>query len=78
MKTHQNKFELRTVAPVPVLQSGAMVRKGQTGKQAEDGMNPEISAQIRAWAMKMVQYQDALDWMYNGGTLPKMISPFYC
>ena len=31
MKAHEHKFELRTVAPVPILDSGAMVRRGRVG-----------------------------------------------
>ena len=45
------------------------MRKGETGKAAEDGMTPEISAAIKEWADKMVPDEAARKWMYEGGAL---------
>ena len=47
-------LEAATVAPVPVLKRGAMVRKGQTGVQKDDGMTPEIADSIKSWVEKLV------------------------
>ena len=58
MKKNQHKFEGTTVAPIPMLRSGAMIRKGESGKQSEDGMNPEIRAKIKEWAEKMIEHKD--------------------
>jgi hypothetical protein len=55
---------------VPVLESGAMIRKGQTGAAHEDGMTKEIAAQLRAFGAKIVTDPVALAWLYEGGPLP--------
>ena len=73
MQQHEGKFEAATVAPIPVLQTGAMIRKGATGAQAEDGMTPEISAQIKEWTAKMVEHPEAIKWMYEGGPVPPVV-----
>ena len=70
MKTHQIKFETFSHAAVPVLESGAMIRKGQTGAAHEDGMTKEIAAQLRAFGSKIVTDPVALAWLYEGGPLP--------
>ena len=40
-----------------------------SGKAAQDGMTPEISAAIKEWADKMVPDEAARKWMYEGGAL---------
>jgi len=70
MKANEGKFEIQTLLPFPVLLPGAMVRKGETGKQDEDGMTPEIAADIRGWASKMVPDEAARAWMFHGGGIP--------
>ena len=70
MKQHEDKFEAATVAPVPVLKRGAMVRKGQTGVQKDDGMTPEIADSIKSWVEKLVPDPECRRWMYEGGALP--------
>ena len=70
MKEKEDKFEIRTLLPFPLLKKGGMVRKGQMGKAADDGMTPEIAATIRSWAEKMVPDAAARKWMYEGGALP--------
>jgi len=70
MKQHEDKFEAATVAPVPVLKRGAMVRKGQTGVQKDDGMTAEIADSIKSWVEKLVPDPECRRWMYEGGALP--------
>jgi aryl sulfotransferase len=71
MKTNQSKFETFPHAAVPVLESGAMIRKGQTGAAHEDGMTKEIAAQLRAFGSNIVTDPVALAWLYEGGPLPR-------
>jgi aryl sulfotransferase len=70
MKRHEHKFEIRHAAHVPVLDSGAMVRKGKTGAAHEDGVTPEMSAELKTMGQGMLSDQQALDWLYKGGALP--------
>jgi hypothetical protein len=70
MKEHEDKFELQTVADVPPLDSGAMLRKGQVGASAEDGITPEISATLAGIGRAIIDDGAALDWLYHGGPLP--------
>jgi len=71
MKAHEDKFELRTVAPVPVLDSGAMMRRGRVGAAKDDGVTPEISAEVAQIGHEMLNDDAALEWFYRGGALPK-------
>ncbi len=66
MKTHQDKFELRHVTLVPVLDPGGMMRKGRVGSAREDGMSDAIAERLRARAASMLDGA-ALEWLYNGG-----------
>ena len=43
MKAHEDKFELRSGTDIPILEPGAMLCKGQTGRGAEDGIGPRIA-----------------------------------
>jgi hypothetical protein len=70
MKAHGSKFEAATVCPMPLMKSGSMVRKGASGKAAEDGMTPEISKQIHDFAEQLVPDPAARKWMFEGGPLP--------
>lgn len=67
MKEHEDKFEARTQSDPPVLESGAMMRKGETGSVREEGMTPEISQHLRTVGEKVYPDQDALGWFYHGG-----------
>ncbi|MEX2488741.1 MAG: sulfotransferase domain-containing protein [Pseudomonadales bacterium] len=67
MKKHEDRFEARTQSDPPVLESGAMVRKGKAGAAQEDGMTPEISRHLRAVGEQVYPHQDALRWFYQGG-----------
>lgn len=75
MKQHEEKFEMGTLlrdandVPFPLLLKGGMVRKGKTGATSEDGMTPEISADIHSWAEKMVNDAAARSWMFHGGPI---------
>jgi hypothetical protein len=70
MKAHETKFELCSVADVPILDPGAMIRKGKLGASAEDGVTPEISAAIAAIGLDVLRDPAVLEWCYRGGPLP--------
>lgn len=69
MKQHEEKFEARSVSAVPILNSGAMIRKGEAGKAETDGMTTEISRHLRALAGQICPDATAVDWYYKGGSL---------
>jgi aryl sulfotransferase len=69
MKAHEDKFELRSVSEVPILDPGAMIRKGQIGASAEDGITPEISEAIAAIGRTIVTDPAAFHWCYHGGNI---------
>jgi aryl sulfotransferase len=69
MKANESKFELCSVAEVPPLLPGAMVRKGQVGAAAEDGVTAEMSAAIAELGRAVVDDEAALAWLYRGGPL---------
>ena len=72
MKAHEDKFEARTVSqPVQLLDPGAMIRKGQIGATAEDGVTPGMSAMIRDLGSRIVSDPEALEWCYRGGPLAR-------
>ncbi len=70
MKAHEEKFELRSLSDPPILDPGAMIRKGQVGAAAEDGVTPEMSATIAALGREIVGDEAALTWFSHGGPLP--------
>ncbi len=70
MKRNEEKFEARTAGAVPILRSGAMIRKGETGKAASDGMTAEISQHLRTIGARICPDHAAVDWYYKGGDLP--------
>ncbi len=67
MKQHTEKFENFSSAEVPVLETGAMIRKGKLGAAREDGMTDEIAAHFRAACAEICPDRAALDWLYHGG-----------
>ena len=69
MKAHEDKFELCSVAEIPILNNGAMIRKGQVGASAEDGITPQISAAIAGIGHTILTDPNAFDWCYNGGAV---------
>ncbi|MEX0943290.1 MAG: sulfotransferase domain-containing protein [Pseudomonadales bacterium] len=69
MKEHEDKFEARTISNPPILESGAMVRKGVAGAAHEDGMTPEISRHLRTVGKEMCPNDEALEWIYQGGSV---------
>jgi len=75
MKAHESKFELRTVGAVPILDSGAMVRRGRVGAAKDDGVTPEISSDIARLGREILKGDAAFDWFYGGGTLPGVRKP---
>lgn len=70
MKRHEEKFEAHSVPPVPILQSGAMIRKGQAGQSRAEGMTEEIAAHLREVGSTICPIPEAVDWFYTGGPLP--------
>ena len=67
MKKHEEKFELCHVADIPILKRGAMIRKGQLGASADDGITPSISETVAAIGKTILTDPKAFDWMYHGG-----------
>ena len=67
MKAHEDKFELRTVAAIPILDPGAMIRKGQVGASAEDGITSQISDATAEIGRTILTDPQAFDWCYHGG-----------
>ena len=55
---------------VPILNSGAMIRKGEVGKAKADGMTGEISRHLREGGSKIWSDAAAVNWLYEGGELP--------
>jgi hypothetical protein len=70
MKQHEEKFELGGVAEVPILNRGAMIRKGRVGASAEDGVTPQISETIAAIGTTILSDPAVFDWIYRGGLTP--------
>jgi aryl sulfotransferase len=70
MKAHEDKFELRAVTEIPVLDPGAMIRRGKSGVAAADGVTPEIAAEIARIGRGIVPDPHAFEWCYRGGPLP--------
>ena len=70
MKRHQDKFEAHSAGKIPILKSGAMIRKGETGKAQADGMTPEISRHLRQLGDRICPDAAAVNWLYEGGALP--------
>lgn len=66
MKANEGKFELSSVSEIPILDSGAMIRKGQTGASAEDGVTPQISAAIAEIGRSILTDPQAFEWCYQG------------
>ena len=69
MKQNQRKFEIATLLPFKLLDEGGMVRKGAAGKAHEDGMTPEIAADIKKWSEMMVPDPEARKWLFQGGEI---------
>ena len=69
MKANEDKFELRSVTEVPILDPGAMMRSGKIGAARDDGVTPAISAEIAAIGRPLLS-DAAFEWCYRGGPLP--------
>lgn len=69
MKQHADKFEAISETQVPVMESGAMIRKGEVGAAKEDGMNEEISEHLLSVGQQICSDPEALKWLYKGGEI---------
>ncbi len=69
MKQHDDKFEAISESAVPIMESGAMIRKGEVGAAKEDGMNEEISAHMLAIGRQICPDPEAINWLYKGGEI---------
>lgn len=67
MKRHEHKFEVRHAAHLPILDSGAMVRKGNAGVAREDGVTLTMSDELKTLGKEILADQQALNWLYAGG-----------
>lgn len=70
MKRNEDKFEARTAGEVPILKTGAMIRKGEAGKAMSEGMTEDISRHLRQLGHQICPDSAAVDWYYQGGDLP--------
>jgi len=70
MKRHEEKFEAITAGQIPILQTGAMIRKGEAGSAGDDGMTAEISRDLRSVGERACSDSAALAWFYEGGKRP--------
>lgn len=70
MKQHEHCFELRHLADVPILNPGAMVRKGRIGAAHEDGVTRAVSDEIARIGREVLTDEAAFAWAYQGGALP--------
>ena len=69
MKLHEEKFEFRSAGKVPILKSGAMIRKGEAGQARSDGMTDEIARHLRELGSQLVSDPAAIRWYYEGGAV---------
>ena len=69
MKQHGIKFDATTATEVPILEPGAMVRRGQAGAASDDGMTPENADHLRAVGTRTCPDASARRWLYEGGPL---------
>jgi len=68
MKAHSVKYEGATIAPLPLLLEGSMIRKGAVGKANEDGIDDDCRKRILAIGQSVFpDNEEALNWGYNGG-----------
>lgn len=70
MKEHEDKFEANSVGKIPILQSGAMIRKGLSGQANTDGMTDDIARHLRLKGQQIFADKAAMNWYYHGGDLP--------
>lgn len=71
MKDHEEKFDIQHLLAFPMLDKGAMVRKGSVGAAKDDGMTPEIAAEFRACGAEIIKNPALLEWFYHGGQRPE-------
>ena len=70
MKQHEQKFDGPHAMKVPIIDPGAMLRKGETGAAHEDGVTSTMSEELKDIGGEVLSDKAALEWMYRGGALP--------
>lgn len=70
MKEHGDKYECLTIAPVPIMNSGSMVRNGKVGGSTADGMTAEQKEKVMAKGAEIVGNRRVVKWILDGGDLP--------
>lgn len=70
MKQHADRFDARTAGKMPILKSGAMIRKGEAGQAKSDGMTDDIARHLRQVGDQIFSDPAAIKWFYEGGDLP--------
>jgi len=71
MKAHEEKFEVRTICAVPMLDRGAMIRKGKVGASADDGITEANSKKIAVIGRQVLDDERPFEWCYRGGPVPR-------
>lgn len=68
MKWNEQKFECSTMAPVPILERGSMLRRGESGLAEQDGVTEEISRSIASRGRDILDDEDVFWFLYKGST----------
>merc|ERR1712137_994657 len=68
MKEHGDKFSFQHVSPVPIIQPGGMVRKGEIGG-GKRALSPEVMVAFEELLSKELTEEQAT-WLTSGGILP--------
>lgn len=71
MKRNREKFDAVSVSQVPILETGAMVRRGRAGEARADGMTDEIATHLREVGGRICPDRAAVKWYYEGGEVPR-------
>ena len=70
MKRHERKFEGFLASGAPVLKPGSMMRKGRAGAARDEGVTPQMGAEIARIGEAVLGDRAALEWIYAGGSVP--------
>lgn len=70
MSENHEKFNATKISEIPILHERALVRRGVSGLQHEDGMTEDIAYDLKMVGRKMLTDETAFEWLYKGGPLP--------